>query len=981
MFGNTGISSTWGQPQQNQQQNQQQQGTSAFGQPASSGFGSGAFGSGGAFGQQQPQQQPQANPMFGNLGAGTSTAGAGTSGFGAGTGGGLFGAPKPATGFGAFGGGGTGTSTFGSGGAFGSTTAGTSGTGTGVFGSQPGTSGTSTFGSGGLFGGPKPTTSFGTTTQQQQQGTASPQYAVYDEKDTNSNVMLHYQSISCMPAYRGSSFEELRVQDYAQGRKTAGAFGQTTFGSTQPQQSSGGLFGQQQPSTTTGGGLFGGGGTSAFGNTANTTQPATTGFGTFGQTSTTQPSTGGGLFGGFGQQNQPQQQQTSAFGAFGQPQPQQQAQPATGGGLFGTGGAFGSTQTQPKPFGSFGTGTTFGGGGTFGQPAQQQQQPATSSVFGQPQQQTQQSSGGLFGQAAAKPSIFGVQPAQQQPNTGFGTGAFGSQPQQQQTQPGQGTQTGTGLFGGGGLFGQTQQQTQQQQQPQTGGGLFGTQPAQQQQPAGGLFGGGATGTGGGLFGNTSANQQQQTGQQPAQTGGFGGLFGNKPATTTPATGGGLFSGFGQTTAPNTTAPTQTTGGLFGSTLGQNTAQPANTGFGGGGLFGNKPATTPIGGQPAQSTAGAFGGSLFGSTFGGASNASQAPQQMLTASIAQPIAANIPIFNMLPPGPRAVTIEQPKKKSSLLNDLPTRSPVPRLQLTYSPASSKLRGFGGPTSGLGSSQSNTLASLTAGKPHALSLSKPSVNKSLLGPEAFLSSSVSNPALGSGGRQSVKKLILDKKVEPSDLFGKSQSPKITFNPALSVAARELEAASPVIPRTQSPAPASKLEKSGRFAATPPRSSAAANQVEEEPTELQEGDYYVKPDLNTLRKLSYDELVAFPGLVVGRVGYGEIHFLEPVDLTGLPKLGSLLGEIVRFDDKELAVYPDHDEADKPPPGTGLNVRARVMLVRCWALDKASREPIKDPKHPAAIRHLKRLKSMRSTHFEDFDVEDGKWTFTADHF
>ena len=115
--------------------------------------------------------------------------------------------------------------------------------------------------------------------------------------------------------------------------------------------------------------------------------------------------------------------------------------------------------------------------------------------------------------------------------------------------------------------------------------------------------------------------------------------------------------------------------------------------------------------------------------------------------------------------------------------------------------------------------------------------------------------------------------------------------------------------------------------------------------------------------------------------MGYGEIHFLDPVDLTGLPKLGSLLGEIVRFDDKECSVYPDSDDVDKPPPGSGLNVRARIVLVRCWALDKATREPIKDEKHPMAVRHYKRLKHMKDTHFEGFAIEEGKWAFTVDHF
>jgi nuclear pore complex protein Nup98-Nup96 len=107
----------------------------------------------------------------------------------------------------------------------------------------------------------------------------------------------------------------------------------------------------------------------------------------------------------------------------------------------------------------------------------------------------------------------------------------------------------------------------------------------------------------------------------------------------------------------------------------------------------------------------------------------------------------------------------------------------------------------------------------------------------------------------------------------------------------------------------------------------------------------------------------------------------LGPVDLTGLPKLGALLGDVVRFDDKECSVYPDNDDADKPPPGSGLNVKARLILERCWATDKATREPIKDQNHSQHIKHLKKLRNMKDTHFEGFDMKTGTWTFTVDHF
>ncbi|EKM59940.1 uncharacterized protein PHACADRAFT_250756 [Phanerochaete carnosa HHB-10118-sp] len=495
--------------------------------------------------------------------------------------------------------------------------------------------------------------------------------------------------------------------------------------------------------------------------------------------------------------------------------------------------------------------------------------------------------------------------------------------------------------------------------------VFGTQPVQP--TPGGLFGGANNNTGGGLFGGTQTNQQ--TGPQPA-AGGFG-LFGQaaRPTAAAPTSGGGMF--FGQQPTANTAQVPQQQTGLFGTTPGQNIMQPVNGGFN---LFGKAPATT----QPTQLNAGGFGGSMFGNTLGtsGAPTGQPAAQQpQLTASIAQPIGANLPIFSMLPPGPRAITLDQPRKKSNIFLEVPTRTPVPRIQLGYTPATSKLRGYTSTNQAQGFGAS---MSLTNGKPGALALSQ----KSLLGPDAVLSGTGSSPGLGRATRQSVKKLILDKKVEPADLM-KSGASKSLFNPALSIAAREYEAA--MAQRTpETPTPASKaLAKptTNKFSAQSTSESIKEAERAPELSELKEGDYYVKPSLSELKKYSFGELSAVKSLVVGRVGYGEIEFLEPVDLTGLRRTTELLGDIVRFDDKECSVYPDLDDADKPPPGSGLNVRARIMLVHCWALDKATREPIKDEKHPHAARHLKRLKNMKNTTFESFDIEEGKWVFAVEHF
>lgn len=807
-----------------------------------------------------------------------------------------------------------------------------------------------------MFGANKTTSAFvGPNTTASSQpvttGSSNPSYAATTEKDTTTNTNLQYQAISCMPAYQGTSFEELRFQDYQQNRKTAStnAFGQTSFGGAQPAGSS--MFGaqnaQQQNNQTN----------STFG-----IRPAGSGFGAFGGGNTGTTGTTGttsSIFGGgtnttsaFGQPQQPQQ--PSAFGAFGQPQPQQQPQqpqqPAQTGPVFGntgTGGAFGSTA------GAFGGNST---AGAFGQnPAQQPQQ---NSIFGQPQN-TSAGTFGTFGNTANnnKPSIFG-QPAGQtnQPaTTGFSGGIFSSQPNQQQ-QP----NPTPSLFGNPGGFGNTNTNQQQSSQP-AGNSLFGN-TQNTGTTGGGLFGGG----GFGLNNPNQQQQQQQQNQQPATSAFGGGLFNstNKPVAA-PSTGP-----FGSTFGTQQPANNQG-GGLFGNSLNQSTNQQQQSTLGGGSLFGPKP---PMMGQ-STSAVGTTG--LFGSTFPPSINtpnlstANPGAQGTLTASISQPIGANLPIFSMLPPGPRAVDLEQStKKKPSFFVDMPTRSPLPHM--SYTPTNSKLRGFGpSPT------KSGIFNISTNGNPLTLSRSQ--------SPSIF-NGRPASPSLGSGQRKSVKKLILDKKVEPTDLFIKSnESPgKIVFSPALSISAREKEAAALLASSATTAAPPAKSSTPPRPTRTPNKFTASQSNAgadDSADSELQEGDYYVKPDLTTLKTAGYDQLTSYKDLVVGRVGYGEIHFLEPVDLTGLPKLGALLGEVIRFEEKECSVYPDSEETDKPPPGSGLNVKARIILERCWAIGKAHREPIKDENSPVAIKHLKRLKGMKDTHFESFDIGDGTWTFTVDHF
>lgn len=486
--------------------------------------------------------------------------------------------------------------------------------------------------------------------------------------------------------------------------------------------------------------------------------------------------------------------------------------------------------------------------------------------------------------------------------------------------------------------------------------VFGNTQPQQQQQTGGLFGGQATG----LFGAAQQNQPAQ--QNPLG----GGLFGQK--TTTPGTGL-----FGSTT--NSTTPAQT-GSLFGGgALGQPQNQQATNGFGGS-LFG-KPATTN--GAAAQPST-LFGSTNQGPSMFGVNAANSTAQGTLTAAIDQPVNTNIPIFSLLPSAPQLNPLDASlmKKKAEFFVDVPTRSSIPVVSRGTTPVNSKIRGAGrGFTSStyLGASTNNLGSSLSfsSSKSNALSLNKSSTQRGSLTTDNF-----SSPSFGSGSRDSVKKLVMDKKV---DLIGwVPKSTDVTFNPALSVAAREKEAINgPLgavrnIPTTPTINPPSRTPS--RFTA-----QTTTDVTDEQTGELKEGEYWSEPPMATLSSWGHNELIAIEKLVVGRVGYGKITFLDPVDLTGSGSVKQLFGDLVRFEDKECSVYPDLDNVDKPPPGSGLNVRARVELDGCWPVDKATREPIKDENHAQMLKHLKRLRGMKDTKFGSFDMTDGKWTFTVDHF
>ncbi|KAI9151665.1 Nucleoporin NUP145 [Paramyrothecium foliicola] len=957
--------------------------TSAFG--AKPAFGAGSTGGTGLFGASANTSTPSTTTGFGGFGAANNNnTTASPFGGGATTGGGMFGstAAKPA--FGA-----TGTTGGLFGGNTGTTTTGTTGFGSGGFGA------TNNPGLGGGAGDPP--------------GTGISPFQAFTEKEANSTSTNSFQNVLFQEPYKKWSAEELRLVDYAQGRRHgnasgAGAFGVSSgFGSgfgTSTQTGTG--FGGT--TTSTGGGLFG------ANNTTTTNNTPSTGFGAggFGANNTTNTATtGGGLFG---------------------------AKPA-GTGLFG-----GGTQTQSTG-GAFGasSGTGFGAAANTG------------TGFGQ----TSNTGTGLFGNTAQKPATggfsFGNTNAQQTPAFGGGTstGGFGTN-----------TQTGTsgGLFGNssnqpsGGLFGNTQQQQQgttsgfggfgQQNQPQqTGGGLFGNA---QQKPAGtGLFGGASTTTPatGGLFGNTN-NQQQTTsafgGNSSTGTGLFGGA---KPAT------GGLFGG--QT---NTAQNTGTGGGLFGG-LGNNQQNQQSTGtglFGGantqqqkpGGLFGSSTQSTGglFGGQNNQSQGLSFGNSTnqqqntgFGSSLLGNSQQSNNAPQGLTANLNDVSAYGSPSLfagvggNETPnPGPLATPVNgsgKPRRGSVL--------PLYRLAPSTSSrfATPQKRGFGFSYSSYGtpggspassiSSTPGTLGRSLLGSSTGGSLSKSvsasnlrrsyNTEDSILAPGAFSASSASR-LYGSTGS---KKLVINREIR-SDLFSTPQkdktsvdtntgSRKLTKRVSFDTGHTDVDEGTPV---RALPAP---TDTPGSQGDETPRQSKTSNgpnglqtteaeATKSKPKELHSvpeegqastpeprtidgfdnapGHYWMRPSHEEIQAMNRVQRQKVDSFTVGRDNVGSITFKVPVDLSNID-IDDICGGIIELVTRSATVYPI--SAKKPPVGKGLNVPARISLEHSWPRNSRDKRITSDPKRLA--KHVDRLKQIPDTTFEDYDKDTGIWTFSVEHF
>ncbi|KAL8896279.1 MAG: hypothetical protein Q9192_003180 [Flavoplaca navasiana] len=813
------------------------------------------------------------------------------------------------------------------------------------------------------------------------------------------------------------------------GQNTSGGFGNNNQGT--------GLFGTQTTSATpfggattatsgfgassTGGGLFGSGAAKPGGFGTTTSQPSGGGLfgntnqpGGFGAQNNTNNTTGGfgntqggGLFG-----NNSNNQQKSAF-SFGQ----NNTSTGTGFGTSGTTG-FGTNNNTSTGGGIFGNNTTstpFGGGqqqqpasnpfGGFGsnQQNQNQNQNTSAPAFGGFGTNTQQKPGGLFGATDNSTSntggLFGNNQNNQQSTTGGGlfgnannnqTGGsslFGPKP----------AATNTGLFGnasntgntGGGLFGNNPNQNQQNQT----GGLFNTNNQQQSKP-GGLFG---SGTGSSLFNNSNNNQNQQ------QSG------------TSSIFGGGLGS----------TNQQQQSGGLFGNSNSNNNTSS---------LFNNtqqqqqQPQNNPL--QAPQ----AYNASIFDpNPYGNRSifDGLPPPPQQYTGPIATPIGqkgqlkkpAILPQYRINPHvASRFVTPQKRQGYGFSYSTYGTPSSVSSNVSTPGGLGSSSLLHGSMSRSLGKSLST----------NNLRRSFDTEGESLLSPGAF--SAGSSRFNGTG---SLKKLTIDRSLR-TDLFSappplpnlergdQNRHPSI-LKKKVSFDASTVGGNGDAQNGTQTNGINGSGGTNGESNKTPPpdQESSASSQPngfqngsrdEDAPSQRemeqvrgnelaiinedgdhdmqpsegsrkplqpsqrdpQPGAYYMKPSLEEVAKMSFEQKKKVQDVCIGRENCGFVTFDRAVNLNEVP-MDHLFGKIAQITHRSLTIYPD--AATKPPVGKGLNVPSTIHLANSWPRAKDRKTPLYEKSGERFNKHVQRLRKVRDTEFVRYEADTGTWVFKVKHF
>lgn len=587
-------------------------------------------------------------------------------------------------------------------------------------------------------------------------------------------------------------------------------------------------------------------------------------------------------------------------------------------GLFGTSNAS-NTANQPNAMGNSATGTSFGSA-------------PSSNMFGSAPSSTP------FGGASSKNSTA--------PASGFSFGGANSQNNANGSALNQGSTFGSGAAPSSNLFGNSANKPN--------GGLFGSSPAAPSSTVnnafgsgntnsggGGLFGGSGS-TGGGLFDKPSAPSGSLFGgsSNSAQNGTFGNnsntqnssAFGQNTQNQT----GSLFGQKPQTGgAPNLQ---NQSGGLFGA---NNQNQP-------GGLFGSNNQSQQSGGMFGGAGAQKPSGGLFGSSSNQTSTLGSSQPSLLGTT--QPPSTGDQYGVKLGPlnvgdMPKSLTeslnrskTEPSRKRSNSLKSLQRKNS--QQFVSHMPSTASFLGFGG-SENIKGIFSNVKAE----------------NKDENMKDGKEIKSV-NGGMKKTHISEIRKLVINRK--PSEK--RANFDLIDANQVITKRRRILGSAD----LTLLPTSREAFEVNGK--------------VEHEKKVNQLG-YWCSPSIPQLSRMSDEKLTAVQDFIIGRVGYGQVSYEFPVDLTQFKSNFEelLFGKVVVFSHKLVMVY--HEECKKPPVGNGINVPATVTLDKCFPTEKGTKVPIVDPSRPEVQQHFKLLKMMPGMRFVSYDPIVGTWVFHVDHF
>lgn len=144
----------------------------------------------------------------------------------------------------------------------------------------------------------------------------------------------------------------------------------------------------------------------------------------------------------------------------------------------------------------------------------------------------------------------------------------------------------------------------------------------------------------------------------------------------------------------------------------------------------------------------------------------------------------------------------------------------------------------------------------------------------------------------------------------------------------------------------------------------------------------YYSSPTIGELSKLTAQKSTKVENLVIGRIGYGQIAFSYPVDLShyiAIAKREHISLDKVLFErkfaiaTKHIRTLPDHNEHGeeiKIPVGFGVNVPATLTL-----------ENVAPQKNTSSADFIKYLQHQPGAEFVTYDPMTFKWVFKVKHF